>query len=156
MLKNEYTTTSRIPPLTNIPTRQELQTKDQLIEKIKEWVRIDNEIRTLQSEMNKRKENKKKVSTELMSVMKRNEIDVFDIKDGQIIYDKRNVKKPVTKAALLSILSTYYNGDVVKASEINQYIMDNREDVVREKIVRKINRGTNQETVGLPNPSINK
>jgi seryl-tRNA synthetase len=140
------------PPPSTAPA--ELQTKDQLIEKIKEWVRIDNEIRTLQTELNTRNENKKKVSTELMNVMKRNEIDVFDIKDGQIIYDRRNVKKPVTKAALLSILSNYYNGDAVKAAEINQYIMDNREEVVREKIIRK-SRGTNQETYGFPNPSLN-
>ena len=149
MPKNEYIAPSKIPPLSAaLPVYTappvELQTKDQLIEKIKEWVKIDNEIRTLQTELNKRKENKKKVSTELMNVMKRNEIDVFDIKDGQIIYDKRNVKKPVTKAALLSILSTYYNGDVVKAAEINQYIMDNREDVVREKIVRKINKAATE------------
>jgi seryl-tRNA synthetase len=142
MLKKDSSAPSRIlplniPPSRSIPESAELQTKDQLIEKIKEWVKIDNEIRTLQTELNKRKENKKKVSTELMNVMKRNEIDVFDIKDGQIIYDKRNVKKPVTKTALMSILSTYYNGDVVKAAEINQYIMDNREEVVREKIIRK-------------------
>jgi hypothetical protein len=146
MLKKDSSAPSRIlplniPPSRSIPESAELQTKDQLIEKIKEWVKIDNEIRTLQSELNKRKENKKKVSTELMNVMKRNEIDVFDIKDGQIIYDRRNVKKPVTKAALLSILSNYYNGDAVKAAEINQYIMDNREEVVREKIIRK-RRGT--------------
>jgi len=145
MSKKDSSAPTRIPPLNAplsppLPPPVELQTKDQLIEKIKEWVKIDNEIRTLQNELNKRKENKKKVSTELMTVMKRNEIDVFDIKDGQIIYDKRNVKKPVSKAALLSILSTYYNGDVVKATEINQYIMDNREEVVREKIVRKINK----------------
>lgn len=118
----------------------ELQTKDQLIEKIKEWVKIDNEIRTLQKELAKRKTTQKRVSSELMEVMRTNEIDAFDINDGQILYDKRNVKKPITKTALLSILSEYYKGDVVKASEINQYIMDNREEVVREKIVRKLNK----------------
>jgi len=119
----------------------ELQTKDQLIEKIKEWVKIDNEIRTLQKEISKRKATQKRVSSELMDVMRKNEIDAFDINDGQILYDKRSVKKPITKTALLSILSEYYKGDVLKASEINQYIMDNREEVVREKIVRKLNKG---------------
>ena len=123
------------------PATTELQTKDQLIEKIKEWVKIDNEIRTLQKEISKRKTTQKRVSSELMDVMRTNEIDAFDINDGQILYDKRSVKKPITKTALLSILSEYYKGDVLKASEINQYIMDNREEVVREKIVRKLNKG---------------
>jgi hypothetical protein len=73
-----------------------------------------------------------------MKVMRSNDIDVFNLNDGQILYDKRNVKKPITKTALLSILTNYYKGDVVKASDANQYILDNREDVVREKIIRKI------------------
>ena len=131
-----------IPP-TNTPIPDittELKTKDQLIEKIKEWVKIDNEIRVLQKEQKKRQADKKKVSVELIQVMRENEIDAFDLNDGQILYDKRNAKKPITKTALMGILTTYYKGDAVKASEVNQYILDNREEVVREKIVRKINK----------------
>ena len=122
----------------NETSNTELKTKDQLIEKIKEWVKIDNEIRVLQKEQRKRLADKKKVSGELMQVMRSNDIDAFDLNDGQILYDKRNQKKPITKTALLSILTSYYKGDAVKASETNQYILDNREEVVREKIVRKI------------------
>jgi hypothetical protein len=73
-----------------------------------------------------------------MEVMRSNGIDAFDINDGQIIYDKRNTKKPITKASLMSTLSSYFQGDVLKAGEINQYILDNREDVVKERIMRKI------------------
>lgn len=121
-----------------IPPVVELKTKEQLIEKIKEWVKIDNEIRTLQKQQTKCRLDKKKVSTELMEVMRVNGIDAFDINDGQIVYDKRKTKKPITKTALFSILSTYYNGNVEKANEINKYILDNREEIVKEKIVRKI------------------
>jgi hypothetical protein len=125
-------------------TAAELKTKDQLIIKIKEWVKIDNEIRVLQKEHKKRLADKKKVSEELMKVMRSNDIDVFNLNDGQILYDKRNVKKPITKSALLSILTNYYKGDVVKATDANKYILDNREDVVREKIIRKITTKTDK------------
>ena len=125
--------------ITDPPTEPSLKTKDQLIEKIKEWVKIDNEIRILQKEQTKRRLEKKKVSTELMEVMRSNGIDAFDINDGQIIYDKRNTKKPITKASLMSTLSSYFQGDLLKAGEINQYILDNREYVVKERIMRKIN-----------------
>jgi hypothetical protein len=127
-------------PAATVKPMEPLQTKDQLIEKIKEWVKIDNEIRVLQAEQNKRKTEKKRVSVELMEVMKSNDIDAFDINDGQIIYEKRNVKKPITKTTLLAILSTYYKGDIVKAAEINEYILENREEVTQEKIVRKLNK----------------
>ena len=38
----------------------------------------------------------------------------------------------------MGILSTYYNGDITKAVELNNYIIDNREEVVKETIERKI------------------
>jgi hypothetical protein len=116
-----------------------METKQQLIDTIKKWVKIDNEIRLLQKEQNNRKKEKKNISNELITVMKNNEIDCFDINDGQIMYSKKSVKKPITQKVLLNLLSTYYNGDVLKASELNDFIMENREETIQEKIVRKIN-----------------
>jgi hypothetical protein len=72
--------------------------------------------------------------------MRNHEIDCFDLKDGQIMYTKKNVKKPISKKSLLDILAKYCEGDTIKAGEINNFIMDNREEVVRESIVRKISK----------------
>jgi hypothetical protein len=117
-----------------------MESKEELIKAIKEWVKIDNEIRILQKEQIQRKNEKKKISANLMEVMKKNEIDCFDINDGQILYNKRNIKKPVTQKKLVGILSNYFNGDISKATEVNNYILENREEVVKESIVRKINK----------------
>jgi len=117
-----------------------METKEQLINTIKRWVKIDNEIRVLNKELSARKNEKKKISSELIEVMRKNEIDNFELKDGEIQYVKRNVKKPITQKALLSILSEYYKGDLLKASEMNNFIIENREEVVKESIVRKINK----------------
>ena len=119
-----------------------METKEQLIKCVKEWVRIDNEIRVLQKEQTSRKNEKKKISQELMEVMKKNEIDCFDLKDGQIMYTKKNVKKPITKKNLMGILANFYKGDMDKAIELNDYILDSREEVVKENIVRKIVKDT--------------
>jgi hypothetical protein len=115
-----------------------METKEHLISKIKDWVKIDNEMRTLQKELAKRKADKKNISKDLIEVMRKNEIDCFDLNDGQITYCKKNVKKPITKKVLFSILSNYCEGDVEKANEINDYILENREEVVKETVVRKI------------------
>jgi len=77
-----------------------------------------------------------------MEVMKKNENECFDINDGQIIYSKKNVKKPITQKILLNILSSYYDGDILKASELNNFIMENREETVKESIIRKIDKDT--------------
>jgi len=114
-----------------------MDSKEQLIKIIKEWVKNENEIRTLQSEIKIRKNNKKKISESLIEIMKENEIDCFDIKDGQICYVKKQIKKPITKGLLMNILSKYYKGDIFKANEINNFIMDNREEVTKESITMK-------------------
>jgi hypothetical protein len=115
-----------------------METKEQLVNTIRKWIKIDNEIRALQKESNKRRADKKKISNDLIDVMKKNEIDCFDINDGQLLYSKKNVKKPITQKVLLDILSNYYQGDTLKASEVNNFIMENRESTTRETIVRKI------------------
>lgn len=112
--------------------------KDQLIQTVKEWVRIDNEIRQLQKEISTRKQDKKQMNALLMDTMKSNDIDCFDLNDGQICYTKKNIKKPINNKALLDILTKYYNGDLNQASEINNYIKDNRTEVTKENITRKI------------------
>jgi len=117
-----------------------METKEQLVNTIKKWVKIDNEIRSLQKEQNIRKKEKKNISIALMECMRSNEIDCFDLKDGQIMYSKKNVKKPITQKMLLPLISQYYNGDLLKASELNNFILDNREETVVENIVRKINK----------------
>ena len=61
-----------------------METKDQLIKTIKEWVKNDNEIRELQRQQNIRKIEKKKISANLIDIMRKNEIDCFDLNDGQI------------------------------------------------------------------------
>ena len=115
-----------------------MDSKEKLIKSIQDWVRLDNEIRKLKQEEKKRRDEQKQISGDLMTIMRENEIDEFDINNGKLIYSKKNVKKPITKKALLGILSKYYKGDINKATEINDYIISNREEVVVETLVRKI------------------
>lgn len=108
--------------------------KEQLVSILKEWVRHDSEIRVLQREIaNRRKENKL-LSTRLMEIMKRNEIDVFDIKDGKITYKKANVRKPISNKSLLDILNKYFEGDMEKVDDLNSFILENRQVVEKESI----------------------
>jgi len=115
-----------------------METKDQLVQSIRDWVRIDNEMRKLKAEINTRKTEQKNISKNLIEVMRKNEIDEFDLSDGKIMYTKKNVKKPITKKMLLGLLSNYYGGDIKKAVELNNYLLSNREEVEVETISRKI------------------
>ena len=117
-----------------------METKDQLIKTIRDWVRLDNEARKLQQELLIRKNEKKVLSNSLLEIMKNNSIDCFDINDGQLVYSKKNVKKPITKKLLLELLSRYYQGDSLKALDVNDFILNNREDTIKETVVRKLDK----------------
>ena len=112
--------------------------KGELVQIIREWITTDTEIRAMNKELRARKEKLKKVSDNLMKTMKENEIDEFDIKGGKLMYTKTKVKKPITKKNLTVILSKFYNGDVSQAIEMNNFIMNNREEVVKETIKRSL------------------
>lgn len=115
-----------------------MDSKEKLIKTIQDWVKLDNEMRALKKEVNSRKTEQDKITKVLINTMKSNEIDEFNINNGKLSYINRTVKKPITKKNLLEILSKFYKGNTDQATEINQFILDNREDVVVEKLVRKI------------------
>jgi len=115
-----------------------MDSKEKLIKSIQEWVKLDNEMRKLKKEVSSRKTEQDKITKVLIDVMKSNEIDEINTNNGKLTYTNRTVKKPITKKNLLEILSKFYNGNAQQATEINQFILDNREDVVVEKLVRKI------------------
>ena len=81
-----------------------METKEQLVNNIKEWIKLDNEISDLKAQV-KEKTNKKKGLTEnLVTVMKTNKIDCFDINGGALVYKSNKVKKPINAKTLLAAL----------------------------------------------------
>lgn len=116
-----------------------METKEQLVNAIKDWVKLDNEIKHLQSELKKRKMNKQKITEVLIDTMKKENIDGVDINNGkeQISYSKRTLKKPLTKTFLLNILSKFYQETPTKAIEVNNFIFENRQEEVKETIILK-------------------
>jgi hypothetical protein len=114
-----------------------MTTKDELVVLIKEWVSLDNEIKTLQREAKERKEKKKELSDKLVDIMKDNEIDCFDMSEGKLIYAKNKVKSALSKKHIMSALSKFFDNDEQTAQDVSQFIMDTRETKVKETIRRK-------------------
>ena len=115
-----------------------MATKAELVQNIRDWIAVDNEIRELNKELRLRKAKQQKISQTLMQTMKDNEIDEFDITGGKLMYNKKTLKKPLSKKNLLGILSKYYKDNETQAIEMNNFIMSNREEVIKETLKRKI------------------
>lgn len=117
-----------------------MDTKEQLVNNIKEWIKIDNEITQLKSDIKERNNKKKLLTENLVTVMKTNSIDCFDINGGALVYKKNKVKKPINGKTLLLALQNYYKNDAKIAEEITQHVMDSREEQIKETIKRKIDK----------------
>jgi hypothetical protein len=126
--------------LEQTPTKQIVNTKEELILNIKEWIKLDNELTKLKVEV-KDKNNRMKVLTgSLMNVMKNNSIDCFDINGGALVYKQKKTKKQISAKFLLAQLEEYYKEQPELAKEITKRVLDNREQVVKEEIKRKIDK----------------
>ena len=117
-----------------------METKEYLVNNVRDWIKIDNEISQLKAEI-KNKTNKKKILTEnLVTVMKSNNIDCFDVNGGALVYKKNKTKKPISGKTLLSALQNYYKDDDKRAKELTKHILDSREIKIDETIKRKIDK----------------
>lgn len=115
------------------------ETKAQLVQYIKSWIEVDNDMRKLQKDMKTLKDNKKTLTDALVNVMKSNEIDVFDINDGKLVYAKTKVKAPINKTTLFAALMQHYK-DEDAAKKLSEFILDSRQEKIKESIRRKIQK----------------
>lgn len=113
--------------------------KNDLVFNIKKWLEIDNELLDLQKKSKELRKIKKVYNEKLVSMMKENEVDCFDTKNCKILYKQTKVKSALSKKHLLNALSKLYQDNETQAKEIVDYILNTREEKIRETI-QKIKR----------------
>jgi len=111
--------------------------KDQLIENVRDWITIDNEIKQLQKIIKDKRKEKKGLTENLVEVMKSNDIQCFDISDGKLMYTQNKVKSALSKKHLIKSLTEWFKDDPSKIGELTKHILESREEKIRENIKRK-------------------
>jgi len=117
-----------------------METKEQLVNNIKEWIKMDTEITQFKAEIKERNNKKKGLTESLLTTMKNNSIDCFDINGGALVYKKNKIKKPINGKTLLFALQNYYKDQPKMAEDLTKHILDSREEQVKEVIKRKIDK----------------
>jgi len=121
-------------------TTSNKSTKEELITSIKEWIKIDNDIAKAKTDIKEKTARKKVLTENLVTVMKSNSIDCFDINGGALIYKQKTTKKPISAKYLLAELQKIYKDQPDVASDLTKQLLDNRELTVKDEICRKINK----------------
>lgn len=123
-----------------VQTKPKVSTKDELILNIKEWIKMDNEITKLKAEVKEKTNKKKELTESLVNVMKNNSIDCFDINGGALVYKQKKTRRTISGKFLLSQLEEYYKEQPELAKEITKKVLDNRIEVIKDEIKRKIDK----------------
>ena len=123
-----------------INNKKKLNTKEELISNIKEWIKIDNDIVKLKTEIKDKTNMKKTLTESLVNVMKNNSIDCFDINGGALIYKQKKTRRTISGKFLLAQLEEYYKNEPELAKEITKKVLENRIEVVKDEIKRKIEK----------------
>ena len=116
-----------------------METKEELVEHIKKWVSIETEIKTLQQDLKIKRLEKKKLSEDLINVMRENEIDCFNINNGKLIHQKNKTRETISKKMLERCLSTYFQEDK-QANDLLGHILDSRTIKEKDNIRIKLNK----------------
>lgn len=111
--------------------------KEQLVNNIREWLKLDNEITQLKTETKDKSARKKAITDELTAIMKSTGLDQLDINGGSLVYKQNKVRKPLNKKTMMDALKNYYTDDPLVAEELAKHLMDSRVVEIKEKIERK-------------------
>ena len=117
-----------------------MTSQEEIIENVKAWISIEDEIKQLQKVIREKKKDKKIYTENLVNIMKQNEIDCFDITDGKLIYTKNKVKQALSKKHLLNALGAYFQNDNGRAKDVANFILESRETKIRENIKNKVKK----------------
>ena len=115
--------------------------KAELIEIIKEWRTLDEEIKAIQKEIKVRRNKKKELSDKLIKVMRTNDIECFDINNGKLLYTKSKLKETINKSYLMKVINNYFEDDKnIETEKVADYILENRNTKVKESIRCKLDK----------------
>lgn len=126
----------------SVETATPVYTKEDLIQTVRQWVQIDNQIRQMNKMLKKLKEDKKSHNAHMIEIMKSYSIDNFELKDGQIQYKKYKSRETLTQKKLLEILSKHPQLQQEQAQLLNEFVFDNRKIIEKDVVIRKVINGS--------------
>jgi len=113
------------------------QMKKVLLENLQAWLKIDNEMKLLRKEMKERRDKKKLLTSVLVDIMKKNQIDDVVLKNEKLLYTQTKTKTPLSKKHLFTSISDFFKDDRELAKNLSKFVMDSRKVKINENIKRK-------------------
>jgi hypothetical protein len=136
----ELTVTHMSAPSIQISSQQENQIVEDVPEitslpnYLKEWLILEDEIKVLANAVKEKKKRMGILQGLITKTMKGHKLGRVNIKSGSILYQNKVTKESMGKRFIISRLTEYFKGDILKATEVYNYLEENRAKRTKDNI----------------------
>ena len=139
MSQEEYTIQHMTDTLQQAPTNELAQTEDVpeisvLPNYLKEWLSLEDDLKVLSAAVREKKKRMGILQGLITKTMKGHKIARVNIKSGAILYQNKQTKESMGKKFIISKLTEYFKGDIIKATEIYNYLEEKRGKRTKDNI----------------------
>ena len=113
-----------------------MDSKANLIKNIESWIILESEINNLSNSLKQKKNEKKEITNYLITIMKNNNIDEYDVGKNKFIYSQKKTKQPISKKFLLENLERILN-NTDEAEKITELLLDARQEKLTDNLKKK-------------------
>lgn len=101
---------------------------------LKEWLILEDELKVLSNAVKEKKKRMGILQGLITKTMKGHKLARVNIKSGAILYQNKVTKESMGKRFIVSRLTEYFKGDIIKATEVYNFLEENRGKRVKDNI----------------------
>ena len=136
MSQNEYTIQHMTDTIQQAQTNEieEVPEISVLPNYLKEWLTLEDDLKVLNAAVREKKKRMGILQGLITKTMKGHKIARVNIKSGAILYQNKQTKESMGQKFIISKLTEYFKGDIIKATEIYNYLEEKRGKKTKENI----------------------
>jgi hypothetical protein len=101
---------------------------------LKEWLILEDELKVLANAVKEKKKRMAILQGLITKTMKGHKLARVNIKSGSILYQNKVTKESMGKRFIVSRLTEYFKGDIIKATEVYNFLEENRGKKIKDNI----------------------
>jgi hypothetical protein len=101
---------------------------------LKEWLTLEDDLKVLSAAVREKKKRMGILQGLITKTMKGHKIARVNIKSGAILYQNKQTKESMGKKFIISKLTEYFKGDIIKATEIYNYLEEKRGKKMKDNL----------------------
>jgi hypothetical protein len=101
---------------------------------IRQWMRIQEEMATLNNEIKQRKTQGKALKEVIIRIMETNNVANLSISKGTLVHSVRETPERISNTYLLKHCKEFFNGDEARARALVEYLEENRSVSVKHDL----------------------